>query len=179
MIGLVQSVSNKRWCWIALMVLGLALEGCGLYFQYGLRLDPCVNCVYERAFYLSFIVAGLIGFLSPAFILTRLLAILIFMAGSIGGMCIAFDHAAQEYQHGFGSVCKLTASFPSFLPLDELMPWMFKPTGACGPLDWSLLGLSMPQWILLSFAVGTLVSVTFFAAEFFKKKKKSYFDYYR
>ena len=85
MVSFVQSLSSSRLSWVALLILGIVLECCGLYFQYGLRLDPCVNCVYERAFYLSFILAGLIGFLSPSFILTRLLAILIFLAGIISG----------------------------------------------------------------------------------------------
>lgn len=179
MISLIQSLTARRWPWVALLLLGVALEGCGLYFQYGLRLDPCVNCVYERAFYLSFILAGLVGFLSPSFVVTRILAILIFMAGSIGGAMVAFDHVAETYQQGFGATCTLKASFPAFLKLDELLPWMFKPTAACGPLDWSLLGLSMAEWVLMSFCVGTLVSVVFFISEFFKRKRRTYRDYYR
>ena len=179
MVSFVQSLSSSRLSWVALLILGIVLECCGLYFQYGLRLDPCVNCVYERAFYLSFILAGLIGFLSPSFILTRLLAILIFLAGSVGGTLIAFAHVTESYQTGFGATCKLTASFPSLLKLDELLPWMFKPTAACGPLDWSLLGLSMPEWVFISFACGTFVSAVFLICEFFKRKKKDYFNYYR
>ena len=77
-----------------LFLLGIVLEGCGLYFQYKLRLPLCVNCVYERAFYLSFILAGFIGFISPTNFLFRNLAILIFMAGSPGGVKVAFDQIA-------------------------------------------------------------------------------------
>lgn len=179
MISLIQSISNARWCWIALLLLGVILEGCGLYFQYGLRLDPCVNCVYERAFYLTFILAGLIGMLAPQLFITRVPAILIFLAGSIGGLVTAFDHMAEYTATGFGASCALKADFPDFLPLDTLLPWMFKPTASCGPLDWSLLGLNMPEWIFISFACGAVVSLFFLLAEFFKKKRRDYMRYYR
>ena len=179
MIHLIQSISSSRWCWIALAVLGLVLEGCGLYFQYGLRLDPCVNCVYERAFYLSFIAAGLIGLLAPGLFLTRVLAELIFLAGSVGGALTAFAHMAEYSNTGLGASCSLRAHFPSVLPLDEWLPWMFQPTGACGPLNWSLLGLNMPEWIFISFACGIVCALFFFIAEFFKKKRRDYQRYYR
>lgn len=177
--ALIQSLARHRFAWLMLLLLGVVLEGCGLYFQYGLRLPPCVNCVYERAFYLSFIMAGFIGFIWPGNFLFRNLANLIFMAGSAGGVIVAFDHMTSVYQTGFGASCKLTATFPSFLKLDEWLPWMFSPTASCAPLDWSLLGFSMPEWILLSFSCGLLVSIFFFLSEFVRSKRHSYNDYYR
>lgn len=179
MIHLIQSISNSRWCWIALLLTGVVLEACGLYFQYGLRLDPCVNCVYERAFYLTFIAAGLIGMISPQLRFTRFLAILIFLAGSAGGLMTAFNHLADYAATGFGSSCALRANFPDFLPLDSLLPWMFQPTAACGPLDWSLMGLNMPQWIAISFGCGLAVALLFLLAEFFRRKRRDYRRYYR
>ena len=178
MIHLIQSISNSRWCWIALCLLGIMLEACGLYFQYGLRLDPCVNCVYERALYLTFIGAGLIGFLAPQVRLLRVLATLIFLVGSASGVLVALSHLADYSSAGFGS-CALRANFPYFLPLDKWLPWMFQPTGACVPLDWSLLGLNMPQWILISFACGLVVALVFLFAECFRRKKRDYMRYYR
>ena len=83
-IHLIQSLTRHRLVWILLFLLGVVLEGCGLYFQYGLRMDPCVYCVYERAFYMSFIIAGLVGFLYPNFFLFRQLATLTFLTGSAG-----------------------------------------------------------------------------------------------
>ena len=179
LIYLIQALARHRFSWIMLLLLGIVLEGCGLYFQYQLRLPLCVNCVYERAFYLTFIVAGLIGFLSPTNVLLRNLAILIFMAGSAGGLVVAFDHITSVYQTGFGGSCKLVPSFPSFLPLNEWLPWMFQPNAACEKLDWSLLGFSMPEWIFCSFACGLVVSVLFFISQFFNQRKHhSYKDYY-
>ena len=171
----IQSFARHRFAWLMLLLLGLGLEGCGLYFQYELRLAPCVNCVYERAFYLSFIAAGLIGFLCPSNFLFRNLANLIFLSGSVGGTYIALEHLNSLNITGFGASCKLTPDFPSYLKLDEWLPWMFSPTGTCGPLDWSLFGFNMPQCILFSFACGIFVSLLFLMSEFAHKKRRNYY----
>ena len=176
---LIQALARHRFAWIMLLLLGIVLESCGLYFQYSLRLPPCVNCVYERACYLFFIVAGLIGFLCPSNFLIRNLANLTFMAGSALGLLVSLDHMTSVYQSGFGASCKLKASFPSFMPLDEWLPWMFSPTASCAPLEWSLLGFSMPEWIVASFATGLVVSILFFLSEFCKRKRHDYSNYYR
>ena len=175
---LVQSLVRHRITWILLLLLGVILESAGLYFQYYLRLPPCVNCVYERAFYLSFIAAGLIGFLRPTNFLFRNIANLTFLTGSAGGVIVAFDHMTSVYQSGFGAACKLKPSFPSFMPLDQWLPWMFSPTASCEPLDWSLLGFTMPEWILASFSCGLLVSSIFLVSEFLKRKRNDYVDFY-
>lgn len=176
---LIQSLARHRITWFLLLLLGIVLEGCGLYFQYGLRLPPCVNCVYERAFYLAFVLAGLLGFISAKNFLTRILGTLTLMAGSAGGIYVAFEHVTSAYQTGLGATCKLKASFPSYLPLDEWLPWMFTPSGSCTPLDWSLLGFGMAEWIFASFACGLLVSILFFISEFFRRKRRDYIDFYR
>ncbi len=180
MIHILQKLSSSRFIWLCLLLTGIALEGAGLYFQYTLRLDPCVNCVYERALYLSFIIAGLIGFINPNFIITRFLAILTFLSGSAGGVYIAYRHLKEYYSDNpFGQACSLKANFPDFLPLDEYLPWMFAPQGTCSPVDWELLSLSMPQWIFASFVTGTIVSLSFLICQFFKRKRRDYIDLYK
>lgn len=179
LVYIIQALARHRFAWIMLLLLGIVLEACGLYFQYELRLPPCVNCVYERAFYLTFIAAGLIGFLCPSNFLFRNLANLTFLGGSMGGVFVAFDHLTSVYQTGLGASCKLRANFPDFMPLDQWMPWMFSPTASCEPLNWSLLGLSMPEWIFISFICGVIVSFCFIASEFFPKRHRGYSDAYR
>lgn len=179
MFKLAKTFSTNRLFWIFLLLLGIGLEICGLYFQYGLNLDPCVNCVYERAFFLSFIIAGFLGFISPTFILTRIFAILIFLMGSIGGIIIAITHIQDVYFPKLGQTCQLKANFPSFLPLDEIAEWIFSPTGACIKLDWSLLGLGMPEWILITFSCGAVAALVMLIAEFIVSKKNDYIKLYR
>ena len=42
-----------------------ALEGSALYFQYGMDLQPCVMCIYERVALFGIAFAGLIGLIAP------------------------------------------------------------------------------------------------------------------
>lgn len=179
-IHILQNLSASRFIWFCLLILGIVLECCGLYFQYSLRLPPCVNCVYERALYLTFIAAGFIGFLAPNFFLTRFLAIITFFSGSIGGIYVAYHHLKDYYSDDlFGASCSLKANFPDFLPLDTYFPWMFTAQDGCHPLDWAFLGLSMPQWIFASFACGAFVAFLFLFAQFFKHKRRDYIDLYK
>lgn len=176
LLHLFNALSRYRFSWLLLLLLGFFLEGCGLYFQYQLRLPLCVNCVYERAFYLCFILAGLIGILGSDNALLRNIANFIFMGGSIGGAIVAFDHINYSASMNSSS-CQLAPNFPSYLKLDEWMPWMFQPTVSCEKLDWTLLGFDMPTWILISFACGALFSVLFFISQFFKKKRSHDFSF--
>lgn len=180
MLNLIRMFTASRSCWVLLFLFAAAMEGCGLYFQYGLRLDPCVECVYERAFLLGFVLAALIGFLAPGSAFMRFTASLVLFLSSGFGLKTALEHNSFSVSssQAFGKVCKLTADFPSFLKLDEWLPWMFKPTGSCGPLPWEFLGLSMPQWLVTIFGCGLIAAVVMLISQF-SKKRKNYSELYR
>ena len=181
MFQIIKLICASRFFWFLLLVAGIAFEGCGLYFQYNLHLDPCVNCVYERAYILGFVVAGFVGAIASNFLVVRFLCSLGFLASSIGGLLVTFEHyQAYNSTSIFGSTCKLKTEFPDFLPLDEIAPFMFKAVGICSDkLDWEFLGQSMPFWILIIFGASTLVALLLFLSIFVKKKYKSHSDFYK
>ncbi len=174
MLGLIRTLTANRGTWFLLLLIGVGLECCGLYFQYQLKLDPCVNCVYERAWYLGLVVAGLLGLIAPQYRLLRLPPILILLGSSAGGLYVVYDHLRSAY--GWGETCLLRAKFPEWLPLEDLMPFMFHPTGDCANLDWSLLGLSMPEWIAISFGCAALAGLCCLLAEFVSRPRRSRYD---
>ena len=51
MLDFFKQLSLKRSAWIFLAFTAFALESTALYFQYGMGLQPCVLCVYERFSY--------------------------------------------------------------------------------------------------------------------------------
>ncbi len=182
MLRFIKNFSCTRFCWLLLLILGISLEASGLYFQYGLHLDPCVNCVYERAWFLGFIAAGIIGILAAPLWFFRLIAVLGLLFCSLGGFFTAIDHLDSVAQSSniFAGTCKLTASFPSYLKLDAWLPWMFSPSGSCGKLDWSLFSLSMPQWILITFVCGIVAALLMLLSFLVKGQRNSRYDrYYR
>ena len=178
MLRLIKSFTSCRACWFLLFLFAIVIDGCALYFQYGLSLKPCVNCVYERAAILAFGICGLFGFLLPGSAFVRLTASLGFLSSSLWGLAVSFEHYESTLNQGFGAKCRLIANFPSFLKLDELLPFMFKPLDTCSPLNWSLLGLSMPQWLVIIFACGVLVSFFFLISQFARLRRTSSNRYY-
>ena len=177
-LGILRAISHSRIFWVVVLIVGVALESTGLYFQYSENMDPCVYCVYERALIATYVVAGFVGFIAPDFLITRVLAVLIALAGSVWGLYISISHYLEVYSQDLSSQCQLSASFPSFLPLDEWLPWLFSPTGACMELPWRLLGYGMPEWIIAIFSVGLILSALLFITEFVKVHR-SYGRYYR
>ena len=181
MLQLFRAIVSSRFCWFLLFVSAVVLEGCGLYFQYELHLNPCVNCVYERAYFLGFLVVGFIGALAANFFIIRFLCSIGFLASAIGGVLVTWDHyRAYTSTDIFGGRCALAPHFPDFLPLDQIAPWMFKSLALCSDkLDWSLLGQSMPFWVLIAFGTASIIAFFMFIGLFVKRKSNNFDKFYK
>lgn len=179
MLSFIREFSGTRLCWLILLVLGLGLEIYGLYLQYYLRWDPCVNCVYERAWFGGFVAAGVIGFLGAGLRPVQGLAAAVLALASCGGLRVSIDHYLVTSSATFGANCKLVANFPGFLPLDQWLPWLFNPTGQCAPLPWSLWGLNLPEWLIVTFGCGALAGTVVLAALLYRPRRRDYSRLYR
>lgn len=92
MLALLKQFSEKRFVWFLLAFSSLALESTALYFQYGMGLQPCVLCVYERLAMIGLFVAGTIALLQPRVFILRLIALALGLFSSIKGLLISFRH---------------------------------------------------------------------------------------
>ena len=151
MLATIKKISRHRLSWLLLFISALALVASGLYFQYGLNLQPCIKCIYIRAAFAGIIVAGLLGFLAPRQSIVRLLAIALWLASAAIGVYQAVElvDIEQTLAAGGFSSCALFAEFPNWLALDKWLPNVFEVTGSCGATDWHFLGLSMAYWSML------------------------------
>ena len=167
-----QRLAASPYPWTLLFVLGMVLEGCGLYFQYVLGLPPCVRCVYERAIYLyGFVLIGVLGMFLYRWRLMRILLCVAMLGISIAGLAIVTEHLQDYYSSSpFGSTCPLRPNF-FLIPLDRIWPSVFMSQGTCGKLDWSFLGLSMPVWILLSYVGSSCAALVGVLLEIWRKRK--------
>lgn len=157
---------HTRVLWGLLFLGFIFYEACGLYFQYYLKLNPCIECVYERACFMFFGIAAIIGVTIPRFMPVRLLSSVIWLLSSVWGLVISIEHRGYEidYQKSlldpFASTttCGFHANFPSYMKLDEWIPSVFAPTGVCGDAAWDFAGLTMVQWIIIIFVCNTAVA---------------------
>ena len=144
------SVTHRRLPWFLLALSAVALEGAALYFQYGLGLDPCVLCIYQRAAVLGIFVSAVIGMIASGTAIARWLGFLGW--GVAAGWCLYLALKLSGLQLGFiapSLSCDVNAKFPVWLKLDQWIPTVFQPSGFCGDIQWQFLGMSMPQWMIV------------------------------
>ena len=143
--------------WLLLAISALGLELCALYFQYVMDLAPCIMCIYQRVAIGAIILAGLVGFWGAQFLIARVIAYALWSTGAIWGLLIALEHV--EMQANSGSLffsCEFVPNFPTWAPLHQWLPAIFEATGDCGEISWQFLGYSMPQWMVVVYALYTL-----------------------
>ncbi|MDR5749915.1 MULTISPECIES: disulfide bond formation protein B [unclassified Caballeronia] len=138
-----------------LVLLGfvcLALVGGALYLQFYHGEDPCPLCIIQRYFFVliavfAFLGAGLNGWRGVA-LLESLVAL-----SALGGIVTAARHVYVQARPGFS--CGFDALQPvvDSLPPARWLPQVFKVAGLCETPYPPILGLSLPQWSLVAFAV--------------------------
>ncbi len=153
----------RRWPWLLLAGTALGLELAALYFQYGLGLDPCVLCVYERTAVAGILLAGLLGAVAPRLAPLRWAALLLWAASAGWGLWLALRHVGIQLGE-LDLSCSYLADFPAWAPLDAWWPAVFRPTGFCEEIQWSFLGLSMPGWMAVIYGLYLLAWLVVVAA---------------
>lgn len=145
---------TPRICFLVGFLFCLALLITAIIFQFAGGLEPCPLCISQRIMVLVVALVLLVAVLhnprTAAGI--RIYAI----AGGIaalGGAGVSARHvwlqllpADQVPACGPG----LSYMLDNF-PLSETFKAMLSGTGDCAKVDWTLLGLSMPVWVLLCF----------------------------
>lgn len=172
MLALFKQFSEKRSSWLLLAFSSLALELTSLYFQYGMGLQPCVLCVYERLAMSGLFFAGIIGLLAPRSLIVRLIALALGLFSGIKGLMISIRHLDLQMNPAPWKQCEFIPNFPETLPLHQWLPSIFNPTGSCDNSQWSLFGITMVQWLVFIFAVYVLVLVVILIAQVKKSRKQ-------
>ncbi|WP_341503625.1 disulfide bond formation protein DsbB [Gallaecimonas sp. GXIMD4217] len=157
MFAALARLSRRRSPWLLLAATALGLEMTALYFQYGMRLEPCVMCIYQRVAVLGLVLAGLVGAVAPAFAALRWLALAGWGVAAGWGLAIAVEHVDLQLDPSPFKQCAFIPDFPAWLKLDQWLPAVFEARGDCSQAVWEFLGYSMPQWMILVFGLYLLV----------------------
>ncbi len=156
--------ATTRTPWLLLGFSTLALELTALYFQYGLKLEPCIMCIYQRVAIIGIMLSGFITAIAPQLMLMRIVGFSGWAVSSIWGLIIAMEHVSiQTTTDPFAfATCESIPNFPSFMPLHQWLPAIFEARGDCGDINWQFFDYSMPQWMIVVFAIYSAI----FAAAF-------------
>lgn len=163
----------SRWPWFLVAATSLILESIALYFQYGMQLEPCIMCVYQRVAVFGILLSTLPALVYPHNMITRLVSSVGLLVSSIWGLKLALEHVAMQNPDNFllALSCDVYPNFPSWLQLHTLLPSVFEPRGTCGDIDWSLFGFSMPQHMVVIFGCYTVFVGLVLAIRGLKLKK--------
>lgn len=134
-------------------LVSFGIVGLGLFLQQKYNLEPCPLCIFQR---MAFMAMGLLFLVSalhnPASLGRKVYGVL-HLAAAFTGIGIAIRHTwiqanpekvFAECGAGFDYI------FETF-PLKKALDLVFKGTGECSTIDWTLFGLTIPQLSLIAF----------------------------
>ena len=126
------------------------LVGLALWIQTTYSLEPCPLCISQRIVFMAlgvlFLIAALIPKLSRLFTALQVLA-------ALGGAGVAIRHWwIQAHRESVPADCGVGFDymFENF-PLKKALTLVFRGTGDCAAIDWTFLGMTIPQLSLVAF----------------------------
>ncbi len=147
---------SRRWVNLGGCAACLAMLGYALYAQHGLGLEPCPLCMFQRVgvgmLGVAFLVAGLHAPASRGG--ARFYAVLIGLVAAFPAYVAGRHVYIQSLPEGSVPSCGATLDYMlEVFPLFEVVRKVLTGGGECAKIDWSLLGLSMPGWVLVAVVV--------------------------
>ncbi len=170
-MNFLSQLSLNQRAWQLLAFSAFCFELSALYFQYVMGLEPCIMCIYQRTAIWGIFLAGVLGALGCQFVLIRIVSFGLWATGAIWGLLIALEHVEmQSTTMSFLFSCEFIPNFPSWAPLHEWLPVLFEATGDCGDIKWQFMGFTMPQVMVVIFAVYSVAFAVILLARLLKQR---------
>ena len=157
------NLSHQRIYWIALVLVGVALECGALYYQYVLDEWPCVLCIHIRLWIAAFILLGLIALWCTPLRWAIRLAHALNLVIMVGLLERSWKVLAVERGWIFGD-CDLDLGMPSWFAPDQWLPALFEVQTSCGYTPLILFNISMAEVLLVISSFLLIMSAAIFVA---------------
>jgi len=148
-------VTSPRFIFLFMAATCAVLMGVGLYLEHVVGLEPCPLCVMQRIFFILVGVVALIaGIQAPGKRGRRIYGVVLLLLAAAG----AATAGRQVYLQTVPAE-ELAACLPSLdymmqaLPFQEIIRLVLHGTADCAEVNWTLFGLSIPEWSLLAFVL--------------------------
>jgi disulfide bond formation protein DsbB len=125
-----------------------------LVIQTTYQLEPCPLCISQRMVFMGLGLLFLIAAFIPPKTIFKTLLMGLQVLTALGGAGVAIRHwYLQANKESMIADCGVGFDymFENF-PLEKAFKLLFRGTGDCAAIDWTLLGLTLPQLALISFA---------------------------
>ncbi len=144
---------KRRTAYLLGFLVCAGLMGWALWLQYGLELEPCPLCVFQRIAVITTGVICLIAALqNPGRVGAAFYAFLVLVASGIGAALAAWHVWIQAQPKGSVAACGMGLDYMlETLPLTEVIGRVLKGSGECAEQGWLFLGLAIPSWTFVFF----------------------------
>ncbi len=137
----------------------VAMLAFGLYLQHVVGLEPCPMCIVQRyALLLVALVAGLSACADGRRAWLAGAGLIVLLSG-FGAFVAARQSWLQWYPPEVASCGRDFYGMIETFPLKRAIPMIFKGSGDCTKIDWTLLGGSIANWSFLSFCFFAAVAL--------------------
>ncbi len=137
---------------VAIVVLSMAG---GLFFQHVLKLEPCPLCVLQRVAIIGVGIFAALGLLANGARGQFAAALLATAAALLGAGIAAWHSWILVYPPESMSCGRPFEWFHQDFPLAVWLPKLFAGQGDCLKVDWTFLGLAIPNMALIAFVLLT------------------------
>jgi disulfide bond formation protein DsbB len=144
----------SRLAYLIGFLISFGLVALALIIQTRYQLEPCPICISQRV---VLMVSGLLFLLAYLHHPRTKVAIKVYGAlqviATLGGAGVSLRHWwLQVHKHEMIVDCGVGFDymFENF-PLQKALTLVFRGTGDCAAIDWTFIGLSIPQLALISF----------------------------
>jgi disulfide bond formation protein DsbB len=130
----------------------VGLMAYALYAQHVLGLEPCPLCIFQRVCVIAVGVVFLVAALhDPGTRGARIYGALIALTALAGSLVSARHIWIQAQPPGTVAACGADLNYLlEIMPVTQVVTKVLTGSGECGKVDWTLLGLSMPWWVLFA-----------------------------
>ena len=143
----------RRLAYLLGALVCAALIGWALWLQYGLGLDPCPLCMFQRVAVIATGVVFLIAAIhNPGRAGAAAYAGLTVIVSGIGAALAAWQVWIQAQPKGAVASCGMGLDYMlETLPLTEVIVNVLKGSGECAEQGWLFMGLAIPAWTFVFF----------------------------
>jgi disulfide bond formation protein DsbB len=132
-----------------------ALLAYAYYEQFALGVEPCPLCIFQR---IAFIAIGVIflaaAWQNPRATGRRVYAMLLLLAAAVGAGIAAWHLWVQSQPPDPMAGCAPGWNYMvENFPIGKVLKMAFTGEADCAQVNWSLLGMAMPFWTLLCYAL--------------------------
>lgn len=160
---LLLNLSTQRRYWAALILIGAALEGGALYYQYVLDEWPCVLCIHVRIWVAAFMLLAMVAIFCTNSIVATRFAHFLNVGIMVGLLERSWRVLAIERGWIFGD-CDMDLGMPAWFALDKWIPALFEVQTSCGYTPLILFDITMAESLVVISALMLILSAAVFIA---------------